>query len=155
MELNKELNFLIKKNLNTNARTSHCSGGGTSYCEPSKHKTLTQAGPMLAHRLQRWPSIKPVLVQRLVFAGKVVLACDRGVWAVTNTGPVIVLWKRQRTAQKIDTFMRCCFSVISVCNVGPVLIQHWTKFRAHRGGGVVIRTYTSMYHFKSCSQIFL
>ena len=27
------------------------------------------AGPMLAHRLRRWPSIKPALVQRLVFAG--------------------------------------------------------------------------------------
>ena len=26
------------------------------------------AGPMLAHRLRRWPSIKPALVQRLVFA---------------------------------------------------------------------------------------
>ena len=34
-----------------------------------KHKMLTQAGPMLAHRLRRWPSIKPALVQRLVFAG--------------------------------------------------------------------------------------
>ena len=64
---------------------------------------------------------------------KVALASDRGVWGVTNTSPVIVLWKRQRTAQKIDTFMRCCFSVISVCNVGPVSIHHWTKFRAHRG----------------------
>ena len=29
----------------------------------------TNAGPMLAHRLRRWPSIKPALVQRLVFAG--------------------------------------------------------------------------------------
>ena len=28
------------------------------------------AGPMLAHRLRRWPSIKPALVQRLVFAGR-------------------------------------------------------------------------------------
>ena len=27
------------------------------------------AGSMLAHRLRRWPSIKPALVQRLVFAG--------------------------------------------------------------------------------------
>ena len=36
---------------------------------PSKHETLTQAGPMLAHRLRRWPSIKPTLVQRFVFAG--------------------------------------------------------------------------------------
>ena len=27
------------------------------------------AGPMMAHRLRRWPSIKPGLIQRLVFAG--------------------------------------------------------------------------------------
>ena len=32
---------------------------------PSKHVTLTNAGPMLAHRLQRWPSIHPPLGQRL------------------------------------------------------------------------------------------
>ena len=31
---------------------------------PSKHETL------LAHRLQRWPNIKPSLVQRFVFAGQ-------------------------------------------------------------------------------------
>ena len=27
------------------------------------------AGPMMAHRLRRWPTIKSELVQRLVFAG--------------------------------------------------------------------------------------
>ena len=32
---------------------------------PSKH----DVDQMLAHRLRRWPSIKPALVQRLVFAG--------------------------------------------------------------------------------------
>ena len=31
---------------------------------PSKH----DVDPMLAHRLRRWPSIKPALVERLVFA---------------------------------------------------------------------------------------
>ena len=35
----------------------------------SKRETLTNAGPILAHRLRRWPSIKPALVQRLAFAG--------------------------------------------------------------------------------------
>ena len=86
---------------------------------------------------------------------KVALACDRGVWVVTNARPVVVFLRRQRTAQQIDTFMRCCFSVFSVCNAGPVLNQHWTKFCAHRGGGVAMRTYASVYHFKSHNQIFL
>ena len=30
---------------------------------------LLNAGPMLAHSLRRWPSIKQALVRRLVFAG--------------------------------------------------------------------------------------
>ena len=36
--------------------------------------TRPDAGPILAHRLRRWPSIKPALVQRLVFAG----ICESG-----------------------------------------------------------------------------
>ena len=36
---------------------------------PSKHETLTQAGPLLAHCLLCWLGIKPALVQRFVFAG--------------------------------------------------------------------------------------
>ena len=31
--------------------------------------TLNNAGPMLTHCLRSWPSIKPALAQRLVFAG--------------------------------------------------------------------------------------
>ena len=36
---------------------------------PNKHVTLHQYCLMLANRLRHWPSIKPALVQRLVFAG--------------------------------------------------------------------------------------
>ena len=44
---------------------------------------------MLAHRLRRWPSIKPALVQRLVFAGlRVWQCCWRQVQA--NTAPMSV-----------------------------------------------------------------
>ena len=43
---------------------------------PSKHATLTQTGPMLAHRLRRWPSIKPSLVQRLSVCSVSLLCCE-------------------------------------------------------------------------------
>ena len=36
---------------------------------PANTRRWTNAGPMLAHCLRRWPSIKPALVQRLMFAG--------------------------------------------------------------------------------------
>ena len=40
-------------------------------CQHSQKNTRRwpNAGPILAHRLRRWSSIKPALVQRLVFAG--------------------------------------------------------------------------------------
>ena len=37
--------------------------------QPQKTRRLSSAGPMLAHRLRRWPRIKPAVVQSLVFAG--------------------------------------------------------------------------------------
>ena len=47
----------------------------------SKHKTLTNAGLLLAQRRRRWANIKPALGQRLVFAGIMV---DRH---LMNVGP--------------------------------------------------------------------
>ena len=80
----------------------------------------------------------------------IISVSHRGVWGVMNTRPVVILWKRQRTPHKIDrlTFMRCCFSVVSDFNVGPVLSQHWWMFHAHQ------EWYAPMEHFKSQSQIF-
>ena len=40
--------------------------GACQHTQQSRRRP--NAGLMLAHRLRRWPSIKPVLVQRLVFA---------------------------------------------------------------------------------------
>ena len=52
------------------------------------------AGPMLAHRLRRWPSIKPELVQRLVFAGlrstqQTQNICITFVQSVEDVGPAL------------------------------------------------------------------
>ena len=58
------------------------------------------ADPMLAHRLQRWPSIKPALVQRLVFAG---------------------LRSAQQTQNICITFVQC------VEDVGPALYKCYTN----------------------------
>ena len=41
---------------------------------PANTRRRPNAVPILAHRLRRWPSIKPALVQRLVFAGLAVMA---------------------------------------------------------------------------------
>ena len=39
-------------------------------CQHSKQtRSWPNTGPIMAHHLRRWPSIKPALVQRLVFTG--------------------------------------------------------------------------------------
>ena len=38
-------------------------------CSQQTRDVAPMLGLMLAHRLRRWPNIKPALVQRLVFAG--------------------------------------------------------------------------------------
>ena len=50
-------------------------------CWRSNTRCWPNAGLMLAHRLRRWPSIKPALVQRFVFAGSqsVSLCCGESV----------------------------------------------------------------------------
>ena len=38
---------------------------------PANVRRLTNVGSMSDQRLRRWPDIKPTLVQRLVFAGRI------------------------------------------------------------------------------------
>ena len=55
---------------------------------PANTRCWPNAGPILAHRLRRWPSIKPALVQRLVFAGLRVLQCKpTPTQCLLNVGP--------------------------------------------------------------------
>ena len=48
---------------------SLCLWGSLLSCRQPNTRRWPNAGLMLAHRMRRWPSIKPALVQRFVFAG--------------------------------------------------------------------------------------
>ena len=41
-----------------------------TYQDPANTRHLSNAGPVLVHRLRRWPNIGPPLGGRLVFAGE-------------------------------------------------------------------------------------
>ena len=49
-------------------KPTHCL-----YIYPANTRHQTNAGLLLAHRLRRWPNIKPTLVRCLVFAGYLLL----------------------------------------------------------------------------------
>ena len=81
------------------------------------------AGPMLAHRLRRWPSINPALVQRLVFA-------------------------EQRSTQETQNI--CITFVQCVEDVGPALYKCYTNVLCLLGIAAGLAAITSRHRPNNC-----
>ena len=72
----------VVPSFNTLAQRSTNIGQQLCGYKPSKNDTLKHAGLSLAHRLRRWPNVKPTLFQCVVFAGNLVSLASS--WAVND-----------------------------------------------------------------------
>ena len=90
---------------------------------PVAVETRIKRNLQLAHRLRRWPSIKPALVQRLVFA---------------------VLRSTQETQNICITFVQC------VEDVGPALYKCYTNVLCLLGKAAGLAAITSGHRPNVC-----
>ena len=83
----------------------------------SNTRRWPNAGLVLAHRLWRWLSIKPALVQRFVFSGSQSVSLCCGESASIHFSPALSMVQ----AVKHETLTQCCTNVASP---STTLCQH-------------------------------
>ena len=101
---------------------------------------------MLAHRLRRWPNIKPTLVQRLVFAG---VQSDRYV-------SLISMWSNVKPHTHTTVFTSISqHSTTETSDKLSVTFPSWTRFKqACRFTGAVYTAQTPSHHSVSTARFF-